>query len=158
MKAHIIWFTLLILTFNFSNAEKLGCGDDYDMENWDCDSVFYHLSPSNLEKTLYCIGYHKVLSPKEAMGLDYPSKIWIEKKIESFDSVDEQNELLYFKEWLSFEYWHDQINFYYRTNVTNCIPPLIEYHPDLLFKFVPEAFFGNNLNFDHLNFHLFLVC
>ena len=78
-------------------------------------------------------------------------------KIKSFDRVDEQNELVHFKEWLNFEYWHDQLNFYFQTNVTNCVPALIEYNPDILFKFVPEAFFEGNLNFDHLNFHLFLV-
>ena len=40
-------------------ATKIGCGNDYVTANWDDDAFKYYFMPSNIEKTLYCIGFDK---------------------------------------------------------------------------------------------------
>ena len=52
----VVYFTTFIhLTFTL----KIGCGNDYVTSNWDLDAFKYYFLPSNIEKTLYCIGFDR---------------------------------------------------------------------------------------------------
>ena len=52
----VVYFTTFVhLTFTL----KIGCGNDYVTSNWDLDAFQYYFLPSNIEKTLYCIGFDR---------------------------------------------------------------------------------------------------
>ena len=53
---------VLLLAVAAINGQKVGCGNDYNTTKWNCDKLLHYFSPSNLEKTLYCIGYNKLLA------------------------------------------------------------------------------------------------
>ena len=80
-------------------GQKIGCGTEYNSSNWNCDAMRYYLSPTNVEKTLYCIGYNKLLSDD-----DKPSILGIAREIRSFDRLDDVNGVMYFTEHLTFSY------------------------------------------------------
>ena len=136
MTIRILLFISCVLTIK---GQKIGCGTEYNFSNWSCDGLRYYLSPTNVEKTLYCIGYNKLLSND-----DKPSLLLIARQIRSFDKLDEVNGMLYFSEYLAFSYHRPELQF--KTS-KKCIKPYIEYPIKTILHFMPKSMIGEGIDY-----------
>ena len=97
--------TLSILLFEVTRGKKIGCEPElYDRSKWDCDAYKYHFSTSNLKKTLYCIGFDKMVSPKKALNLTDPLPFVIGRKINKAINLVEETDSVSFEEKFHFKY------------------------------------------------------
>ena len=104
---HILVFAISVhLTF----ATKIGCGNDYVTANWDDDAFGYYFMPSNIEKTLYCIGFKKkrLTNGDESATLN-ETGTFIHRNILSFEYLNEDHNLLYFKELFHVIIYNEQL-------------------------------------------------
>ena len=150
--AALFYLVILLAQVWLAMGIRKGCDDKYNRSTWDCDDLEHYFSPSNLEKTLFCIGYNKMISPKEALNLTDPSMIYVTRTILSFDNVNEFDQSVNFEEELGFYYEHNRLQF-----EIECANMLFEYDPHLLFKFIPRSFLGRHMHLHDFNFALSLV-
>ena len=75
---------------------KIGC-DSFNVSQIDCESWLYFFSERNLEQTLYCLGYNKHVYPSN------PTKVWMERKLLQFISINENQRYVEFEEVYSFK-------------------------------------------------------
>ena len=73
----VVVFSLLLLHVK---GELIGCGDRYDRSKWDCNDYKYHFAPANLDQTLYCIDFDKMVPLRRALNLSQPVPIKITDK------------------------------------------------------------------------------
>ena len=144
----IIWLSL-----SCCKAEKIGCGSDYDPKSWLCDEINYYFSPSNLEKTLYCIGYNKLLPKSKNLNVsDYEDTeygdtikpyISLDRFMHSFEKVDEDNHAIYLSERLNFLYNTNQIGL----DSWDCDTYYIDIPTKYISLFIPSSFLGNGMHY-----------
>ena len=93
-------------------ATKIGCGNDYVTANWDDDAFRYYFMPSNIEKTLYCIGFDrdKLTNGDESATLN-ETGTFVHRNLLSFEYLNEEYNLLYFKEIFHFFIYNEQLHF-----------------------------------------------
>ena len=145
---------ILLLQCSQLVGEKVGCGSKYDTANWDCDDFQHYFSQSNLEKTLYCIGYNKMVSPKRALNLSNKTEIQVKRLIRSFDKVHEFDQVVSFEEKVLTIYYHKQLEF---VNDCDYLSMSFEYEADVLFTFVPKTFLGDGFRYQDFSLGLHLV-
>ena len=106
---HILVFAISVhLTF----ATKIGCGNDYVTANWDHDAFRYYFMPSNIEKTLYCIGFDKNrLTNDHTLSILNETGAFVHRNLLSFEYLNEEYNLLYFKEIFHFFIYNEQLHF-----------------------------------------------
>ena len=105
---HILVFAISVhMTF----ATKIGCGNDYVTANWDHDAFRYYFMPSNIEKTLYCIGFDKnrLTNGDESVTVN-KTGAYIKRHLLSFENLNEEYNLLYFKEIFHFVIYNEQLH------------------------------------------------
>ena len=152
---HILVFAFSVhLTF----ATKIGCEDDYVTANWDDDAFRYYFMPSNIEKTLYCIGFdrNKLTNDDESMTGTTLNETgtFLVRNLLSFEYLDEDYNLLYFKEIFHFWIYNEQLRInksfylpYQHANETIWvdIPPKYarDFLPKLVFNQWPEHEFSD---------------
>ena len=107
---HIFVFAISVhMTF----ATKIGCGGNaYDTSNWDNDAFRYYFLPSNIEKTLYCIGFDKNRLTKndESTTTLNAAGGSIHRSLISFEHLDEETNLLYFRETFYLVLYNEQLH------------------------------------------------
>ena len=107
---HILVFGIYVhMTF----ATKIGCGNDYVTANWDDDAFRYYFMPSNIEKTLYCIGFDrdKLTNGDESATLN-ETGTFVHRNLLSFEYLNEEYNLLYFKERFDVIIYNEQLRIY----------------------------------------------
>ena len=57
----VVIIAILTLLLKVSNAIQ-SCSS-FNLQDWDCLTYQYHFSESNLEHTLFCLGYNKLTYP-----------------------------------------------------------------------------------------------
>ena len=110
---HIFVFAISVhMTF----ATKIGCGGNaYDTSNWDNDAFRYYFLPSNIENTLYCIGFDKNRLTKndESTTTLNAAGGSIHRSLLSFEHLDEETNLLYFRETFYLVLYNEQLLSYH---------------------------------------------
>ena len=155
MKKFGLFVDILLSQLSFSISDRIGCGSNYDPSKWDCDAFQHYFSQSNVEKTLYCIGYNKMISPKRALNMTDLSNITVQRHIRLFDRVDENDQIVKFEEFIAIKYYHKQLEFV--TKDCDYLSMSFEYRPEILFTFLPKTILGHGLNLRDLSFGLHLV-
>ena len=142
MKIRTLLFHILFHLIRI-NGQKVGCGDEYNTTSWNCDKLMHFFSPSNLERTLYCIGYNKLIPNTPCKDDCIASKkpfIKINRWIHSFEKVDEENNLVTFDEILTFMYDTKQLELF----IADC-PTHIDIPIKFIPYFIPNAFLGDGI-------------
>ena len=133
MKLVVTFYLLLIHV----KGELIGCDDQYDRSKWDCNDYKYHFAPANLDQTLYCIEFDKMVPLRKALNLSEPVPIKITRKIYYFENLDPGSNTIQFKEALEIALIDERLKF----DTENC-ETLMEYEPSEIFsKIVPKLFF-----------------
>ena len=102
------FFPIFILLFIEVQSSKVNCGPIYESyKNWSCDEIHYHFSVTNLDKTLYCIGYDKNLSPSQFSGNVKSMKYYVNQDVKQFVSIEE-NDLLITLHMHSINFYYDE--------------------------------------------------
>lgn len=105
----ILFFaTFIHLTF----ATKIGCGNDYITSNWNHNAFNYYFLPSNIETTLYCIGFdrNRLINDDEDATTFNRTGSLIHRGLRSFEHLDEETNVLYFKEIFHFIFYNQQLH------------------------------------------------
>ena len=102
---------ILIYFVHFIYATKIGCGNEYDTSSWDFDAFKYYFLPSNIEKTLYCIEFdrNRLTNEDESATLHETGGL-VHRSLSSFEYLDEETNLLYFREIFHFIFYNQQLN------------------------------------------------
>ena len=145
---------VLLLLVAATNGQKVGCGNDYNTTKWNCDKLMYYFSPSNLEKTLYCIGYNKLLAGnlKEVDNNTMPY-IFIDIMVNSFEKVDEENNLITLVEDLWFEYDIKMLDL----QIDDCETSFIDIPTNFISYFLPSSFLGNGMEYGDIQEMLLFI-
>ena len=99
---------LILSTCTNVTSLKINCGSIYDnYKNWDFDQLHYYFSDTNLQKTLYCIGYDRTVSP--AQVTEYHDH----QDIKQFLSIEENDSVIAFQMHSSNSYFDKRLNFSY---------------------------------------------
>ena len=138
---------VLLLLVAATNGQKVGCGNDYNTTKWNCDKLMHYFSPSNLEKTLYCIGYNKLLAAnlKEVTNDTMPY-IFIEIMINSLEKVDEENNLITLVEDFVFYYDTKMIEI----QINDCETSYIDIPTNFISNFIPSSFLGYGMEYEDI--------
>lgn len=131
-------------------TEKIGCGNPYNTKNWDCDAFHHYFMPSNIAKTLYCIGFNKHQIFKGPITNE--SMIYIDRRMKSLEKLDEENNVVILKERLDLAFYDKHLDFRDDFNVSDC--PYVDFPtshfinmvPDEILKRVREFVHGNELS------------
>ena len=97
--------TFVHLTF----TTKIGCGNDYVTANWDDEAFKYYFLPSNIEKTLYCIGFdrNRLTNNDETFNR---TGGFIHRGLKSFEHLNEETNVLSFREIFHFAFYNEQLH------------------------------------------------
>ena len=71
---------IILLLLQTIKSLKINC-NDYNIQNWSCNELLYHLSSTNIEDTFYCIEYNRHETPFKT--------VVFEREILDLLSVDE---------------------------------------------------------------------
>ena len=138
---------VLLLAVAAINGQKVGCGNDYNTTKWNCDKLLHYFSPSNLEKTLYCIGYNKLLAANlEEVTNDTMPYIFIEIMINSLEKVDEENNLITLVEDFVFYYDTKMIEI----QINDCETSYIDIPTNFISNFIPSSFLGYGMEYEDI--------
>ena len=130
----VVVFSLLLVHVK---GELIGCGDRYDRSKWDCNDYKYHFAPANLDQTLYCIDFDKMVPLRRALNLSQPVPIKITRQIYYFENLDPGSNTIQFQERLEIVLVDERLKF----ETENC-NTFMEYEPSKIFsKLVPRVFF-----------------
>ena len=155
---------ILVVILKTTNASKKSCSS-LNLQEWDCITYQYHFSESNIEHTLYCLGYDK---------LTYPSspnitKVFVNRELLQLVQINEDNgmitleekyEIQLFDQRLRFDFCsqlhgEDRLKFFGRSLIRNLFwSPDFDINYDTWFKPKPDiAEISMNKNMAHGNFN-----
>ena len=135
---------ILLLRVSDTKGQRVGCGDEYNTKTWNCDKLIYFFLPSNLEQTLYCIGYNKLIPnlDSEVDSNDSRPSILIDRRINSLEKVDEETNLVYLHLDVFFELRTKMFDFQFN----DCKASFIDFPPELMPYFIP--IYGKGMTYD----------
>ena len=90
---------------------KIDCGSEYNTKSWTCDAFDHYLSYKNIEKTLYCIGYDKTVSPNDVFGIKTPTWINYLHSFTEIVKIDDANRRVKIKDFFWAQVFDLRLNF-----------------------------------------------
>ena len=148
----VVYFTTFVhLTFTL----KIGCGNDYVTSNWDLDAFKYYFLPSNIEKTLYCIGFdrNRLTNDDEPATTLHETVGFLHRSLKSFEYFDEETDLLYFREIFHFIFYNKQLHI--NKTLLECENNWIDIPTNYASNFLPDLALDYWANYD---FSRFAIC
>ena len=140
---------LTLLRLFECKGEKVGCGNEYIMALWDCDQVDYYFSYKQIEKTLYCIGYDKTVSPNDVYGILDPILIKYLHTFTEMIKVDDAKRLLTVKDFFWAQVYDHRL--YFNCSNINFEPMTKYFIKELAFSFwfpIPSSNMTVSIKYD----------
>ena len=84
---------LFLAVVSVAEMKKIGC-EDFELSEWDCETLLYKISEDNIGHTLYCLGYDKgarPLSPNK-------TRLHVARTLDQLIEVDEDNGMIELEE------------------------------------------------------------
>ena len=84
---------LFLAVVSVAEMKKIGC-EDFELSEWDCETLLYKISEDNIRHTLYCLGYDKgtrPLSPNK-------TRLHVARTLDQLIEVDEDNGMIELEE------------------------------------------------------------
>ena len=146
---------ILIYFVHFIYATKIGCGNEYDTSSWDVDAFKYYFLPSNIEKTLYCIGFdrNRLTTDDEPATTLHETVGFLHRSLKSFEYFDEETDLLYFREIFHFIFYNKQLHI--NKTLQECENTSIDIPVNFASNFLPDLALDYWANYD---FSRFAIC
>ena len=84
----VVIIAILTLLLKVSNAIQ-SCSS-FNLQDWDCLTYQYHFSESNLEHTLFCLGYNKLTYP----STPNVTKVFVKRELLQLVEINEDNGMI----------------------------------------------------------------
>ena len=128
----------LMLFLRLAKSELVDCGDKYNRSAWDCNDYKFYFLPSNLEKTLYCIEYVKMVSPRKALESPQPVPFNLRRQIFMINEIETAKSIINFGEFIEISVLYPRLRF----SDQDICRTVLEYSKlDDIFQFLPKRIF-----------------
>ena len=84
---------MFLAVVSVAEMKKIGC-EDFELSEWDCETLLYKISEDNIRHTLYCLGYDKGTRPLSPNR----TRLHVGRTLDQLIEVDEQNGMIKLEE------------------------------------------------------------
>ena len=87
-------FKVVIIAVLLKASNAIQSCSSFDLQEWDCLTYQNHFSESNLEHTLYCLGYNKLTYPSTSNV----TKVFVERELLQLVEINQNNGMITLEE------------------------------------------------------------